>query len=138
MSRKTGFTMTEILTTIVILAVLAGIAIPGFSKSKDKATAAQAIAYLRTVRLGEKMYKAKNNSYWPNLTDTCVTSPCIATEIATMLGVELSGTSYTFTLTGSAATFTASAAKVGGTAADTITLDDAGVFRKNNVVITPN
>ena len=126
---KKGFTLVEILITIVILAVLAAIAIPGFSRSRDKAAESQAVAYLRTIRTGEKMYYAKNAAYI-----ACGD----ATAIRTNLGVEVTERYYTFDVVGVAVgpppTFLARA--IGTT--HTITLDQAGIFRKDGVVYSPN
>lgn len=119
MNNRKGFSLTEILATIVILAVLAGIAIPGFSKSKDKAEAAQAVAYLRTIRLAEKMYFAKNATYI-NCTDK--------TALLNTLGVEVTTEHHTFAVTAAdATTFTATATRSTG-AAGTITLYANGTW----------
>lgn len=122
---KKGFSLTEILTTVVILAVLAAIAIPGFSKSRDKAAANQAIAYLRTIRLGEKMYFAKNATYID-----CSTKALLLSN----LGVEVTEENYKFDVTGSTATAFSARARKGTsspancTEANTICLDQAGVW----------
>jgi len=84
---KRGFTLIEILITIIILSVLAAIAIPGFSKSKTKNEAAQAVTYLRAIRLAEKMHYAKTEAYV-----LCGDSVAVKAN----LGVEISSNSYNF------------------------------------------
>ena len=122
MSRGKGYTLAEVLSTVVILAILAGIAIPNFSKSKAKAEAAQAIAYLRTIRTAEKMYFAKNNVYscQGGAGDACGN----AVQIKSVLGAEVGMNSYTFSVAAAATTFTATATGSEGT----IILNQAGTW----------
>ncbi|MDD5226406.1 MAG: type II secretion system protein [Candidatus Omnitrophica bacterium] len=87
MNKKTGFTLIEILITVVILAAVAGVAVPGFVKARAKAEASQAAAYLRTIRTGEKMY----HTQWKNYLATD-DSAAIKTE----LGAETNAKDYTF------------------------------------------
>gem|GEM_PF-1412913 len=117
MGRKRAFTLVEILAAIVIVAVLASIAIPGFSKARDKASANQAIAYLRTIRTAQKMYYGKWRAFVNAANDAAIKST---------LGAEAKATGYTFSVTGDATTFTATAQK--GGAANTITLKDDGTW----------
>ncbi|MEI8206603.1 MAG: prepilin-type N-terminal cleavage/methylation domain-containing protein, partial [Kiritimatiellales bacterium] len=87
---KRGFTRIELLITIIILSVLAAIAIPGFSKSKTKNDAAQAVTYLRAIRLAEKMHYAKTEAYV-----ACGDSDAVKAN----LGVEISSSAYGFSVT---------------------------------------
>ncbi len=138
---RRGFSLTEILTTIVILAVLAAIAIPGFSKTRAKHDTSQAVTYLRAIRLAEKMHYAKNGSYAANPPTGCaaMTPLANAAAINSCLGTEIADGKYTFSLAApTASTFTVTATKVGGTAADTITLDEAGVFTKGGAAYSPS
>ncbi len=120
---RRGLTLTEILITIIILAVLAAIAIPSFSNAKAKNDASQAVTYLRAIKLAEQMYYAKNATYL-----ACAN----ATAIKTNLGVEITAATYSFDVTSSAATtFLARAVKGSAppadcTAADTLCLDQNG------------
>ena len=60
---KRGFTLAELLITIVIIAVLTAIALPQFQKTGDKANKDQAMAALRLIQTAEKMYFLKNGAY---------------------------------------------------------------------------
>ncbi len=82
---KRGFTLAELLITIVILAVLTAIALPQFQKTGDKANKDQAIADLRRIQTAEKIYFLKNGVYiyCDNKSD-----------FQNILGVELSPVKY--------------------------------------------
>lgn len=119
-----GYTLTELVITIAIIGACAAVAVPGFQNSMNKGKANQAIAYLRTIRTGEKMYYAKNGNYV-----SCADKAAIASN----LGAEVSTENYTFSvLAPTATTFVAKAVKVGVLAsnncntADTLCLDQDG------------
>jgi len=125
-----GFTLVEILSVVVVLAVLGGVAIPAFSRSKDKAEANQAIAYLRTLRTAERLAYARNGAYACQTAGSCDT----AAEIKSVLfGTEVSG-AYAFIVTATATTFLARARKgstpstavAGWTETDTICVNEVG------------
>jgi len=123
--KKKGFTLTEILITVLVLAVLVAIAIPGFSKAKDRAAANQAVAYLRTIRTAEKMYYAKWKTYQA-FTDYAA--------IKADLSAEVKAADYTFNVTTPSTTTFYARARKGSTApanctdSDTICLDQDGAW----------
>jgi prepilin-type N-terminal cleavage/methylation domain-containing protein len=103
MDQKKGFTLIEILVTVLILGVLAAVAIPGFTKARAKAEKNQAIAYLRTVRTSMRMYYGKWKTYVP-LANT--------SAIKTVLGAETKAANYNFDVaTPTSSTFTATATR---------------------------
>ena len=116
-SKKTGFTLIEILVTVVILAGLAAVSIPGFTKTISKGSAKQAIAYLRTIRTAEKMYYAKWGVYVPSAGFAA---------IKTNIGADVRAKDYTFAVTTpTATTFTATATKSAG---NTLSLTQDGAW----------
>lgn len=54
---KKAFTLIELLVTIVILGILAGLAIPQYTKTVEKGKMREAEANLYTMYMAEKMYK---------------------------------------------------------------------------------
>ncbi len=53
---KKGFTLTEILIVVVIIALLAVLALPMFVKTIEKAKVGEAISNLNLIRAGQKIY----------------------------------------------------------------------------------
>ena len=64
MSKKEGLTLIELLVVLVIIAVLASIAIPKFTNTKDKAYVAAMKSDLRNVATYEAQYAAENQGVY--------------------------------------------------------------------------
>lgn len=64
MNRR-GFTIIELLTTVAVLGLLAGIAVPYYHRLESRATAAQAIGALHVVRTAAYAYNESNGG-WPS------------------------------------------------------------------------
>lgn len=125
---KKGFSLMELMLTIVVLGVLTAIAIPSFSKMRQKADEKQAVVYLRAIRAGQQMYVSKTNAFGCN--PSCANAAAIKNE----LGTEITSGAYTFDVaTTSATTFTATA-----TGTHTITIDQDGAFTKDGSAYTPS
>ncbi len=60
-SNKKGFTLIELLIVVVIIGILAAIAIPKFSNTKEKAYMAAMKSDLRNLATYEEQYAADNN-----------------------------------------------------------------------------
>ena len=54
--RKIGFTLTEILIVVVIVALLATLALPMLVKTIEKAKVGEAMSNLNLIRTGQKIY----------------------------------------------------------------------------------
>ncbi len=60
-----GFTMLEILMVVIILAVLATIAVPMFTKAIRTAREREAKAMLKLIVQAQKVYRLENTFYYP-------------------------------------------------------------------------
>jgi prepilin-type N-terminal cleavage/methylation domain-containing protein len=66
MSRKSAFTLIELMLVVAILVDLAVIALPAFLRSRIQAQNAKFISDLRTAAGAFEMYAAENNTYPPD------------------------------------------------------------------------
>src|SRR5438128_12143865 len=65
MQRETrkGFTLVELAVVIVIIGVLAAFGVPRFLKSVERSKAAEAFAYLSSIRAAQERYQARQGTY---------------------------------------------------------------------------
>jgi prepilin-type N-terminal cleavage/methylation domain-containing protein len=61
-----GFTLTEMMIVVAIIALLAAIALPSFMRAREKARSAAFIGNLRAVRSAFEIYSIENHGYPPN------------------------------------------------------------------------
>lgn len=106
-NRRTGFTFVELIVVVIIVAILAGLAIPNFTKTKERAFDKEAQTSLRLVQAAEKIYSLKNVFYYPlsgSATDLG--------EVNSNLLLDLSSSSWNFSIGSASGTdFVATAAR---------------------------
>ena len=68
-SRKHGFTLIELLIVVVIIGILAAVAIPKFTGTKQRASRSAGMADMRNLATSQEGYYADSNRY-AELTDT--------------------------------------------------------------------
>ena len=125
-----GFTLLEVLIVIIILAVLAGLAIPAYQGAIEKSRAQEALTSLAAARESMIRYFAINGTYatatftaGPNSLDY---NPNTAVGGQTLL--------FTYTLpVQTANTFTIRARRSALTATDYVEISEAGVVTKSGV-----
>jgi type IV pilus assembly protein PilA len=70
-TRRTGFTLIELMIVVVIIGILASIAIPKYAKTKEKAYVASMKADLRNLASAQENYAMGNGgAYFPATTVT--------------------------------------------------------------------
>jgi prepilin-type N-terminal cleavage/methylation domain-containing protein len=130
---RKGFTLLEILTTLIIIITLAAILLPRLSTTTQKVEQRKAEQSLRAIRMAQKMFFARNGLY------ACATACANAAAINTAfggVGIAITDGVYVYSMTSADATHFIATADTTGTAND-LTLDEAGTFKKEGVVYTP-
>ena len=122
MSRR-AFTLTEVLITVTIIAILASAALPQYGKSVERAYWTEAETLLLTIYAGEQVYFTANDRYYaPGMWGTIF-----------MVNPNFAPIPVTFTVVaagvGGGATTTATATRNGGVCNNlTLTINQARVF----------
>lgn len=118
LARQNGFTLIELMITVAIIGILAGIVYPSYTQYMLQARRADAQSDMLEIQLGMEKWRANNNSY----------------ATATLAGVapNVANTYYTYSITGaglSAYIINAAAQGVqstGDAACTPLTLDQSG------------
>ena len=66
-TRKTGFTLVEILIVVIILGILAAIVIPQFTNASQDARESSLLSQLQTLRSQIELYKLQHKDKLPDL-----------------------------------------------------------------------
>ena len=66
-SRKTGFTLVEILIVVVILGILAAIVIPQFTSASESARASSLVSQIQTIRSQLELAQIQHQGTYPDL-----------------------------------------------------------------------
>ena len=76
-TNQKGFTLLELLITMCIIMILAGIAIPSYKDYKKKAYDVRALSDLKNVSTAEELYYIDNEQYLACQNSTCTNLPSI-------------------------------------------------------------
>ena len=67
--RKQGFTLIELLIVVVIIGIIAAIAIPKFSSTREKAYRSTMLSDLKNLATQEEIYHNQNFAYAATLAE---------------------------------------------------------------------
>ena len=102
-----GFTLIELLVVLIIVGILTGLAIPGFTKTREKALDKEAQVSLNLIQAAEKMYYAKQGVYYTGAT--------ALNDINSNLQLDLVAGSWAYSIDVALADFIGKAIRSGGT-----------------------
>lgn len=107
-----GFTLLEIIMVVVILSILVGLAIPRYTGMMEKARGDDAVATLRLIYAGQRMYRLDTTIYSANLTGDGGLYPAYIENVTAPARTRY----FTFNLTRDATflNYTATATRSGG------------------------
>lgn len=107
--KNKAVTLAELLIVIIIIGILTALALPQFNKSKEHAIGKEAIANLKLIAAGEKIYRIETNTYFPVGSETGIAN------INSYLRLSITEANWDYSVTGAASSFTAMAQRQSGT-----------------------
>jgi len=136
-SRRSGFTLVELMVVAIIVAILAAVAIPLMSGNKKRAMATEAEAALGTMRSQLRAMYAETGAYNKKSDTVTLTAPTSPTNISGIAVDDLKGKYWSepdYKLSAVSATaYTLTATGTGEVANVVITLNEAGTFTRTGL-----
>ena len=99
-SKNAGFTLIEVMITIVIVAILSTVALPGYRDYVRRGQATDATAALSVARARMEQYFQDNRNYGPTAGTTCGPSVPTSSHFTYTCATSNSGANFVVTATG--------------------------------------
>lgn len=84
---KFGFSLIELLIVISIIAILAAIAVPQYTKYSARVKITGALSVLESIRAQAELYYTKNQAWPTSLADLNLTASSLNSDLITSLGL---------------------------------------------------
>jgi type IV pilus assembly protein PilE len=98
-ARERGFTLIEVMVTVAIVAILAGVALPSYRDHMRKSRRAEAQAYLMAVASRQQQFLLDTRGYAPNLATVGVPTPANVAASYDLAVTTVAGPPPTFRVT---------------------------------------
>ena len=115
-----GISLVELIVVIIIIAILASLALPQFTKTKERAWDKEATINLKLIRAAGKLYRMENTFYYPYTGY----APANTDDINTNLKLSLTTKNWIYSIL-TPLSGTATASRVGADRTWTLTMTDA-------------
>ncbi|WP_428898303.1 prepilin-type N-terminal cleavage/methylation domain-containing protein [Parelusimicrobium proximum] len=92
MENKNGFTLIELLVVVLIIAILAAVALPQYTKSVEKARASEAMLQVRALYDAGERYRLANDEWVKRFAELDVSIPNTAECTSALKGQNTTGT----------------------------------------------
>ncbi|TAN59424.1 type II secretion system protein [bacterium] len=111
-----GFSLMELLVVLIIVGILAALAIPNYTRTRERAIDKEAQTVLSLVQAAERMYRLKSSTYYGS---------AVLSDINDNLKLNLAPQRWNYSIPAAdPAGFTAQAVRIGGTRTWQIDQDD--------------
>lgn len=125
---RQGFTLVELMITVVIVGVLAAVAVPIYQANVNRAKASEADAAMGSIRTALRVYFAEYASYPMEASYVAVTTLSIDMTAADLNGTYFAAAEYTYISSADSSSFTLRATGTGSQAGIQRQLTSVGIL----------